>query len=232
MTESNRSQEGGLAAPTRHALGWTQPEFYDAAALQRELHRAFDLCHGCRRCVSLCNAFPTLFDLVDHSATMEVDGVDPAEYAKVVEHCYLCDLCYQTKCPYVPPHPWNLDFPHLMLRAKAVEFRKGQVAGSRRLLTHTTAIGRLASIPVVAETVNSANRNPTLRKGLDAMLGIHPEARLPEFHARTARRRVQRSAAATIARPAGPTRGKVAVLLRQLQPPSDGRGSGGGAAPQ
>jgi len=30
------------------------------------------------------------------------------------------------KCPYVPPHPWNVDFPHLMLRAKAVKFRKGR----------------------------------------------------------------------------------------------------------
>ena len=32
-------------------------------------------CHGCRRCVSLCDAYPTLFDLVDESETMEVDGV-------------------------------------------------------------------------------------------------------------------------------------------------------------
>ena len=61
---------------------------------------------------------------------MEVDGVAKADYAKVVEQCYLCDICYMTKCPYVPPHPWNLDFPHLMLRAKAVEFREGQARDS------------------------------------------------------------------------------------------------------
>ena len=48
-------------------------------------------------------------------------------YWKVVEHCYLCDMCYMTKCPYVPPHPWNVDFPHLMLRAKAVRASKGEL---------------------------------------------------------------------------------------------------------
>ena len=116
-------REGGLAAPTRHALAWEEPGFYDEGKLDAELRRVFDICHGCRRCVSLCQSFPTLFDLVDESPTMEVDGIDKADYGKVVEHCYLCDLCYQTKCPYVPPHPWNIDFPHLMLRAKAAAFR-------------------------------------------------------------------------------------------------------------
>ena len=112
-------REGSLEAPTRHPLDWKGEDFWNAEALERELERVFDICHGCRRCVSLCQAFPLLFDLVDNSPTMEVDGVAKSDYAKVVEQCYLCDLCYQTKCPYVPPHPWNVDFPHLMLRAKA-----------------------------------------------------------------------------------------------------------------
>ncbi|HEY7996035.1 MAG TPA: hypothetical protein VIE14_04175, partial [Steroidobacteraceae bacterium] len=109
-------REGILGAPTRHPLEWRTEAFYDAAALEKELERVFDICHGCRRCVSLCQAFPTLFDLVDASSDMEVSGVAKSDYGKVVEQCYLCDLCYQTKCPYVPPHPWNIDFPHLMLR--------------------------------------------------------------------------------------------------------------------
>src|SRR6266851_2645376 len=104
-------REGSLDAPTRHALDWKNPEFYDQAAVDAELERVFHICHGCRRCVSLCQAFPTLFDLVDESKTMEVDGVAKSDYVKVVEQCYLCDLCYQTKCPYVPPHEWNVDFP-------------------------------------------------------------------------------------------------------------------------
>ena len=69
-------REGSLEAPTRHALGWQDEAFYDEGPLMEELERVFDLCHGCRRCVSLCDSFPTLFDLVDESTTMEVDGVD------------------------------------------------------------------------------------------------------------------------------------------------------------
>ena len=46
--------EGNLQAPTRHALDWQNPEFYDEAACFTELERIFDICHGCRRCVSLC----------------------------------------------------------------------------------------------------------------------------------------------------------------------------------
>ena len=88
------------------------PEYYDEAATFKELERIFDICHGCRRCVGLCGVFPTLFDLVDEGKTGEIDGVDKKDYWKVVDQCYLCDLCYMTKCPYVPPHEWNLDFPH------------------------------------------------------------------------------------------------------------------------
>src|SRR6185312_12646329 len=113
------AREGNLEAPTRHPVDWKNPQYYDEPAALKELERIFDICHGCRRCVSLCNSFPTLFDLVDEGKTGEVDGVDKADYWKVVDHCYLCDLCYMTKCPYVPPHEWNVDFPHTMLRAKA-----------------------------------------------------------------------------------------------------------------
>src|SRR3972149_1595575 len=144
-------REGSLQAPTRHALDWRKPGFYDEDALMKELERVFDICHGSRRCVSLCQAFPTLFDLVDNSSTMEVDGVKKEDYWQVVDHCYLCDLCFMTKCPYVPPHEWNVDFPHLLLRAKAVKFKKGDVKTRDKLLTNTDLVGRLAGIPVVVQ---------------------------------------------------------------------------------
>src|ERR1700757_4378154 len=184
------SREGNLDAPTRHPVDWRNPDFYNEESLFKEMERIFDICHGCRRCVSLCQAFPTLFDLVDNSATMEVDGVAKSDYGKVVEQCYLCDLCYQTKCPYVPPHEWNVDFPHLMLRAKAQEFRAGEVPASRLRLTNTTAFGKLASIPVVNEAANAVNRSPALRKLVSKLLDVHPDAHLPEFHSKTARRRI------------------------------------------
>jgi Fe-S oxidoreductase len=131
------TREGSLEAPTRHPIDWRSPEFYDGARVEKELERVFEICHGCRRCVNLCTAFPTLFDLVDASPTLEVDGVRKSDFGKVVDQCYLCDMCYMTKCPYVPPHPWNVDFPHLMLRAKAVKFKKTGAPFRDRLLSST-----------------------------------------------------------------------------------------------
>ena len=213
MTDTRTlSREGNLEAPTRHPLGWTEPGFYDRDALESELERVFGICHGCRRCVSLCHAFPTLFDLIDESGTMEVDGVAKSDYAKVVEHCYLCDLCYQTKCPYVPPHAWNVDFPHLMLRAKAQSFRTAGVPFKARVLSSTTAMGRFASIPIVVDVVNAANRSPTARKLLDKALGVHPDARVPTFHSDTARKRLKHATASGDGTPAGRTRGKLVIF--------------------
>jgi Fe-S oxidoreductase len=206
-------REGSLEAPTRHPLDWKNPAFYDQASLDAELERVFHICHGCRRCVSLCNAFPTLFDLVDESTTTEVDGIAKSDYAKVVEQCYLCDLCYQTKCPYVPPHEWNVDFPHLMLRAKALRHREGGTTFAAKVLSSTTAVGRLASIPVVVDIVNATNRAKPTRALLDKALGVHPDARLPEYHSATARRRLQHlDGAAAAVQPAGRTRGKVVLF--------------------
>ena len=99
------TREGSLEAPTRHPIDWQNPDFYSVDSAMKEMERVFDICHGCRRCVSLCNAFPVLFDLIDESPTQEVDGIPKEKYWKVVDQCYLCDVCYMTKCPYVPPHP-------------------------------------------------------------------------------------------------------------------------------
>jgi Fe-S oxidoreductase len=186
-------REGSLEAPTRHPINWRDPAFYDERALDAELHRVFDICHGCRRCFSLCQSFPILFDAIDASPTMELDGVDKRVYWQVVENCYLCDMCYMTKCPYVPPHPWNVDFPHLMLRAKALRARRGELKLADRLLSSTEAVGRIAGIPVVAEVVNAANRNGIARKLLDKTLGVDPRAPLPKYYASTARRRLKKS---------------------------------------
>jgi Fe-S oxidoreductase len=207
------TREGSLEAPIRHPLDWRNPDFYDEESLNKELERVFDICHGCRRCVSLCQAFPTLFDLVDESESMEVDGVDKGDYGKVVDHCYLCDLCYMTKCPYVPPHEWNLDFPHLMLRAKAVKYRKGEVKNRDKLLTSTDLVGSLAGIPVVNGLVNAALNSGAGRGLVQSVLQVDKTARLPAYHSDTLRKRhkhlIGRKAHAD---PAGPTSGKVALF--------------------
>ena len=204
-------REGSLEAPTRHPVDWRSADFWDKSSLERELERVYDICHGCRRCVSLCEAFPTLFDLVDESSTMEVDGVDKADYAKVVDQCYLCDLCYMTKCPYVPPHEWNVDFPHLMLRAKAVGFRERGARLRDRLLTSTDAVFSAAAIPLVDVTINAINRNGSLRKVLDSVAGIHHDAPVPRFDSKTLRKRVAPLLRDIVPRPAGETTGKLAL---------------------
>jgi Fe-S oxidoreductase len=185
-------REGVLEAPTRHPLEWRTEAFYDAAALEKELERVFDICHGCRRCFNLCGSFPTLFDAVDATADGEVHGVDRKVYWEVVDNCYLCDMCFMTKCPYVPPHPWNVDFPHLMLRAKAVRAKKQGIGLREKVLAATDTVGAIAGIPVIVEIVNAVNHSAPGRALLDKVLGVDPGAPLPEYHARTARARLKR----------------------------------------
>ncbi|MGV6806532.1 MAG: heterodisulfide reductase-related iron-sulfur binding cluster [bacterium] len=209
--QSGGYREGSLEAPTRHPVEWQSPDYYDRESLDKELERVFDICHGCRRCVSLCESFPTLFDLVDESDTMEVDGVDKADYQKVVDHCYLCDICYMTKCPYVPPHEWNVDFPHLMLRAKAVRFKESKAPLRRRMLTNTDRVGKLATIPLVDVTVNAMNRSSAFRKVLDKMMHVHVQAPVPAYDRKTLRKRVADKVTAIEAKPVGSTTGKVAL---------------------
>ncbi len=210
-------REGSLEAPTRHPLQWQTAEFYDEAALHKELERVFEICHGCRRCFSLCNAFPTLFDAIDETSSGELEGVERKVFWQVVDHCYLCDMCFMTKCPYVPPHPWALDFPHLMLRAKAVRTRKEGVSLRNRALAATEAVGRIAGIPVVAQVVNAVNRSSAGRALLEKTLGVDATAPVPQYHSRTARKRLKRLGTADgtdgeAVQATAETRGKVALF--------------------
>lgn len=206
-------REGSLDAPTRHPINWKDPTFYDEENLNAELERVFDICHGCRRCVSLCNAFPTLFDLVDESSTMEVDGVDKSDYIKVVDHCYLCDLCFLTKCPYVPPHEWNVDFPHLMLRAKANKFKHHGTNSRDKLLSDTDRVGSFLGIPIIAQTVNTANKIKVIRKGMEKFIGVHANAHLPKYQSNSAKKKHKNyKTSVTSIDSVGRTQGKVAIF--------------------
>ena len=205
-------KEGNLQAPTRHPIDWKNPDYFNEESLNKELERVFDICHGCRRCVSLCQSFPVLFDLVDESDTMEVDGVKKEDYTKVVDQCYMCDLCYMTKCPYVPPHEWNVDFPHLMLRAKAIKYKKGDIKIRDKVLTSTDNVGKFAGIPIVAPTINAINKFKPARKGLELVAGIHSKAWLPKFESNNLRKRLKNHENEITAEPVGKTKGKIALF--------------------
>jgi Fe-S oxidoreductase len=202
--------EGNLQAPTRHPIDWQGADFYNEEKCFDELERIFDICHGCRRCVSLCGSFPTLFDLVDESKTMEVDGVAKANYWKVVDQCYMCDLCYMTKCPYTPPHEWNVDFPHTMLRAKAIKFEKGEVGLGDKFLSSTDLQGHFSGIPIVTETINKLNNTKPVRAVMEAALGVDENAWLPSFATKKFRKAAKASAQHAVVNGAK-TPGKVAI---------------------
>jgi len=179
------SQEGSLGAPTRHPIAWRDEAFYDPHALDKEMRRVFDICHGCRRCFNLCDSFPRLFDLIDASATEELDAVKSEDFAPVVEACTLCDMCFMTKCPYVPPHEFNLDFPHLILRARAVEARQGKTSFTQQQLAEMDRNGKLARFASPVVNWASDTSNGLTRPLMEAVAGIDRTAQLPKFHTRT-----------------------------------------------
>lgn len=173
-------KEGSLEAPMRHAIAWQDERFYDEAALDAELRRVFDICHGCRRCFNLCNSFPLLFDRIDESPGESVDDLESADLKAVVDQCTLCDMCFMVKCPYVPPHQFDLDFPHLMLRYRAVQHRKGETSLADRQLARTDRNGKLAKF--LTGPVNYVTREGGPARGaMQAVLGIDKRAHLPAY---------------------------------------------------
>jgi len=178
-------REGSLEAPTRHPIDWQSADFYDEAKLDAEMRRVFDICHTCRRCFNLCDSFPRLFDLVDNSKSGELDTVDSKDFKPVVDACTLCDMCFMTKCPYVPPHEFNIDFPHLLLRHRAVEAAKDGVSFKDRALAQTDFDGEVATrISGLANWATNIG-NKTARRVMSSLFGINPEAALPKYASKT-----------------------------------------------
>ena len=205
------SREGSLDAPFRRPIAWRDDDYYDLRKVHEEMERVFDICHGCRRCFNLCDSFPRLFDAIDESKTGEIDSIGPEEFAQVAEACTLCDMCFLTKCPYVPPHPFDLDFPHLILRYRAAKRRAGEKEFVREELGKTDRNGKLAKHVAPLANWATARENTPLRKLLEAIAGIDAEVELPKYHAKTAKDRVK--AAAFTPNPAGPAFGLRKVAL-------------------
>jgi len=203
-------REGSLDAPERHALPWRDEAFYDETRLDEELRRVFDICHGCRRCFNLCDSFPRLFDLIDNSESGELDTVASSDFKPVVDACTLCDMCFLTKCPYVPPHEFNLDFPHLMLRYRAAEQRKGMVSAIDRELTKTDRNGRIAGRMSTVANWTADIGNSLTRPLMETVAGIDRNAALPQYASKTFEAQAKKAPPAVNA--AAPAHGRKAVL--------------------
>ena len=158
------------------------PAYFDEADLRSELTRVYDLCHGCRLCLSLCPAFPTMFNLID-AKDGDVAALSDDEQDQVVDECYQCKLCY-IKCPYIPPHEWQLDFPRMILRAEAVKNRTGGTLKGKlttQALARTDLLGKVDTL--TAPITNAMIRTPgsPVRKLIDAAVGWASQRVLPPF---------------------------------------------------
>jgi glycerol-3-phosphate dehydrogenase subunit C len=203
-------REGSLDAPFRRPILWRDDDYYDLDKVHAELQRQFDVCHTCRRCFNLCDSFPRMFDAIDEGPTGEVDGIGPKEHAHVAEACTLCDMCFLTKCPYVPPHPFDIDIPHLILRYRAARRRAGDRQFMREQLGETDRNGKLAKPVAGLANWASARKNTPLRKLLEAIAKIDAEAELPRYHSRTAEDRLRSPLSPN---PDGPAFGQRKVAL-------------------
>lgn len=170
-------REGSLDAPIRHKLDWKNPDFTNPEKLDEEMRRVFDICHGCRRCFNLCDSFPKLFDLIDESKTGELDSVSSEDFSGVVDQCTLCDMCYLTKCPYVPPHEFNLDFPHLMLRYRYANQKKS----IENQLGEMDRNGKLGSTLAPAVNWLTKTDNTISRSLMEKTVNIDRRASVPKF---------------------------------------------------
>ena len=173
------SKEGSLDAPIRHPIDFEHPDFLNPEKLDAEMRRAFDICHGCRRCFNLCDSFPKLFDMIDESENEDVESLKSEQFEPVVDACTLCDMCFMTKCPYVPPHDFDLDFPHLMLRYRTAQKKLGKLPS---VPTQLAQIDRNAKIGVMfSKLVNWASsvKNKFFRKILEIVAGI--DKRVQQF---------------------------------------------------
>ena len=188
-------KEGSTEAPIRYPLDWHSEEFYDRAALDEEARRQYDVCHGCRRCFNLCDSFPRLFDLIDESESGELDTVSSDDFGPIIDGCTMCDMCFMTKCPYVPPHEFNLDFPHLMLRYRAVELKeKGKAPFTQNQLAQMDRNGSLAEKVSGLANWGSSKGNALTRPVMSATLGIDKNVELPKFTGETFMKRAEKSA--------------------------------------
>ncbi len=156
-----------------------EAKYWDRRGLDAELERVFDICHGCRLCFNLCPSFPALFDAIDRQDG-DVRQLAPADTDRVVNLCYGCKLC-EVRCPYTPRdgHEFQLDFPRLMLRARALRAKQHGIALRDKLLGNPDRLGRMGALaPALA---NFGCRQRLARIAMEKLIGIHRDKLLPGF---------------------------------------------------
>lgn len=169
-----------------------EPRYWDAALLQKEIARVFELCHGCRMCFKYCDSFPTLFRLLDEHHGGDVRRLTAPETAEVMGACFQCKLC-EVQCPYTSRdgHEYQVDFPRLVHRYRALRARGEGVPWRERLLANPDGAGRAARASL--GLANAINRVRAHRWLMEKALGVHRAKRLPPFAPSTFERWAQRT---------------------------------------
>jgi Fe-S oxidoreductase len=154
--------------------------YWDPAALDGEIRRVFEVCHGCRLCFKYCDSFPRLFDALDHRRDGDVHKLSPDDVSAVMDACFQCKLC-EVQCPYTPRdgHEFQVDFPKLVHRWRGVHARGKPRTLRQRVLNDPDGAGKLARLSL--GMANVANRTRPLRVLMEKTVGIHRDKLLPEF---------------------------------------------------
>ena len=179
------NKEGSTKAPIRHPIDFENPDFLNPEKLDAEMRRVFDICHGCRRCFNLCDSFPKLFDMIDNSKDENVQSLSSDKFPNVVDACTLCDMCFMTKCPYVPPHEFNLDFPHLMLRYRMLQKKQKKLPIIQSELAKTDRNGKIGTMFASITNFLTNVKNKISRQILQFFLGIDKKVHLPKYNSET-----------------------------------------------
>ena len=90
-----------------------------------------------------------------------------------------------SKCPYVPPHEFNLDFPHLMLRYRMAQRKNDKTTKTTRQLAK---IDRNAKFGILFNSIInwiSDVKNKFFRKILEVFTGIDKRVILPKYNSET-----------------------------------------------
>ena len=115
-----------LADP--HGMSYDSPLFFDKGSLDKELHRVFEICNGCRLCYSLCPSFSVMLNRIDeldpgraeaegkhleagggmieeHEAAkllahVQVETKNPVDYLGAADYRKVVELCYECKLCY------------------------------------------------------------------------------------------------------------------------------------
>jgi len=184
--------------------------FWNRADLREEMLRVFDVCQGCRLCFKFCPAFPSLFDSIDTAHDGETRQLTGPEMRRVADLCFQCKLCY-VNCPYTPDqhHPFNVDFPRLMLRERMVRGREEGITPQDRFLGNPDLSGSLGSLTVPFS--NWAIRSRPMRIAMEKIVGVHRDRELPRFNGTTFDRWV-RKREKKLKKKTGGTGGKVALF--------------------